>query len=147
MKNYKRSNRNKLFRTWHNMVERCNNPKRKDFVYYGGRGIKIDERWFDFKNFVDEMHDSFKEGCTLDRVDNNKVYSKLNCRWVDLKTQCNNRRSCNYITNPKTKEIKTITEWARIYKISRNTITSRIRLGYKDFFVLVSKILSLLFSE
>lgn len=84
--------RHRLYNTWNAMKNRCNNPKDKDYLKYGGRGIKVCERWLNVENFIEDMYPTFKEGLTLDRKDNNKGYSKENCRWVPKSVQSQNTR-------------------------------------------------------
>jgi hypothetical protein len=82
----------KLYKTWKSMRERCLNPHNKDWEHYGGRGIGIDDpRWNDFAAFADDMGPHPGKGWTLDRIDNNKGYSKDNCRWATQTTQIRNR--------------------------------------------------------
>lgn len=119
------------------MLSRCTDKSNKDYNYYGGRGIRVCKRWLIFNNFYDDMHKTHKNGYQIDRINNNRGYSPSNCKWSTRKEQCRNRRNCHYLTNPDTKETKTITEWAIIYGLSRNTITSRIRIGFKTFESLV----------
>lgn len=84
-----------LCNIYRNMVARCNNKNRNDFIYYGARGISVCEEWKkDSKVFFEWAFSSgYKQGLTLDRIDVNGNYTPSNCRWVDIKTQCNNRRS------------------------------------------------------
>lgn len=80
-----------LYKVWTSMLERCNNPKSTPYKYYGGRGIKVCDRWSKFENFLEDMGER-PEGKTLDRINNDGNYEKSNCRWVTHKENCNNRR-------------------------------------------------------
>ena len=82
----------RLYNTWTNMRERCNNPKIKHYIHYGGRGIKVCDRWWDIANFIEDMYPSYQEGLTLDRIDVNGNYQPENCRWVSTNTQARNTR-------------------------------------------------------
>ena len=74
------------------MIHRCSNPKTNCYDRYGGAGITVCERWKNFNNFINDMYPTFKEGLTLDRKENDKEYSKDNCRWADKNTQAQNTR-------------------------------------------------------
>ena len=80
-----------IYQSWKAMKARCQNPNHPDYNYYGGRGIKVCERWMDFANFLEDMGEKPK-GLTLDRVDNNGDYEPSNCRWATPKQQAQNKR-------------------------------------------------------
>ncbi len=83
---------NKFYQTWVGMLQRCNNPNHKAYKDYGGRGITVCEEWLDVRNFVAWCEDTYIEGMTLDRIDNDKGYSPDNCRWTTRTIQSINQR-------------------------------------------------------
>lgn len=80
------------------MKNRCFNERVKCYKYYGGRGIKVCERWMKFENFYEDMKDEYSDSLTLDRIDSNGDYEPSNCRWATWKEQQNNRRN-NRVSN------------------------------------------------
>jgi len=82
----------RTYNSWRTMVRRCTEPTNKDWFRYGGRGIKVCTRWLKFENFLADMGER-PTGKTLDRKDNYKGYSKVNCRWATYLQQRHNRRS------------------------------------------------------
>lgn len=71
-----------LYKVWSSMKTRCTNESRDDYPRYGGAGITYEPAWEEFNAFYKDMHEGYKKGLWLDRKDNNKGYSKDNCRWV-----------------------------------------------------------------
>ena len=86
--------KNKFYKTWYGMLQRCNNPKNSSYKNYGGRGITVCEEWLDVVNFVawaEATHPNIEE-VTLDRINNDKGYNPENCTWSDKTTQAINQR-------------------------------------------------------
>lgn len=86
------------------MVQRCTNPKSKQYKDYGGRGITVCNAWRDYKNFAADMGPR-PHNLSLDRIDNDKGYSPENCRWATRLEQNNNKRNCIYIVADRGKRM------------------------------------------
>ena len=90
--------KNELYIIYHEMKNRCLNSNHKRFKDYGGRGITISECWMGvtgFNNFCEDMGDRPTKKHSIDRKDNDKGYSKDNCRWATKSEQSLNRRNSN----------------------------------------------------
>jgi hypothetical protein len=115
------------YKTWRSMKARCDNPKATGFFRYGGKGISYDPTWVDFEAFFQDMGER-PDGCSLDRIDGSKGYSKENCRWATRKEQCNNRiNNVRYTFEGLT---LTVAQWARHKGIKHVTLKNRLNLGW-----------------
>lgn len=120
--------REKLYSVWSNMRNRCNNPKCKDYPYYGGKGVKVCDEWSDYGIFRKWAYaNGYVEnaGVSIDRIDVNGMYSPDNCRWATKREQMNNMSSNHLITYNG--ETHTMAEWAVIVEIPFGIIESRLR--------------------
>lgn len=109
------------------MLQRCNLPTNKQYVDYGGRGIKVCPEWYKFDNFFADMGNPPFKGASLDRKDNNLGYSKENCRWVDRDTQNNNTRKTSKFEYEG--KLYTIAELSELSGVKKATLSGRI-YGY-----------------
>jgi hypothetical protein len=76
---------------WQNMHQRCRTPARRDYKYYGGRGIRVCSRWAKFENFLADMGEC-PPGYSIERIDVNGNYEPANCKWIPIGDQSNNTR-------------------------------------------------------
>lgn len=81
----------RTYNIWAGVIQRCNNIKNKAYEYYGARGIKIYEKWLDFREFLKDMGDC-PEGYELDRTDPDGNYEPSNCKWVTRLANAQNKR-------------------------------------------------------
>lgn len=108
------------------MKSRCCNRNHRSYKNYGGREIKICERWMTFENFVADMGPR-KRGTTLDRRDNDGDYEPSNCRWASRAIQDANKRTNVKLTiNGRT---LCVTEWSEESGTNKRTIFGRLRRG------------------
>lgn len=82
----------RIHNIWKGLFTRCNNENRKSYKDYGGRGIKICERWNSFIDFYTDMYETYADNLTIERVDVNGDYEPSNCTWIEKPEQSKNRR-------------------------------------------------------
>ncbi len=85
---------------WLKMLKRCTDPNNSHWRYYGGRGIKVCERWLVWENFVEDMLPTYEQGLTIEREDVNKDYCPENCKWIPRSEQPYNRTDTVWVTKP-----------------------------------------------
>lgn len=125
----------RFYRIFQGMKYRCESRNCPHYAGYGERGIRVE--WDTFESFRDDMYKSYLTHCeknggkntTINRIDNDGNYCKLNCEWSTVKFQARNRRTSRRLSFRG--EIKTLAEWSEITGISRNVIESRLdRYGW-----------------
>ena len=123
----------RFYRIWRKMRTRCNNPNSTKYYMYGDRGIKVCERWGKFLNFKEDMYEGYldhvekfgEKNTSIERKNNSKGYSKLNCVWATCKEQSKNMRS-NVVVKYNGKEM-IVSDWARELDINLNPLYYRIK--------------------
>jgi hypothetical protein len=133
--NYQRT---REYTSWKHAKERCNNPSNPKYPLYGGRGIKMCERWK--KSFSAFMEDMGKcpPGHTLDRIDVNGNYEPNNCRWASPKSQGNNTRK-NVIVSLHGENM-TLKQAAHKLGINYKSIHAAIKYGGLSFDAAITKL-------
>lgn len=125
----RRGHKHPLYETWLSMRQRCTNPRKRAYQYYGGRGIFVCVRWNSFRNFLIDMEASYRVGLELERKDNDGPYCAENCRWATRKEQSNNSRNNRRITFDG--QCLTLTQWANRLGAKTGLLNDRIdRLGW-----------------
>lgn len=118
----------RLYNEWQCIKRRCLNKNDKRYSDYGGRGIRLCDEWLVPDNFFEwAMANGYRDDLTIDRVNNNCDYEPSNCRWVDNKTQSNNKRS-NILINYCGK-VQTLKQWCEELNINYKRSWDRYKRG------------------
>jgi len=116
---------------WKGMIDRCSNPKAKDWHNYGGRGIKVCDQWKDDPTAFCDWAESngHKKGLQIDRIDNFGDYEPANCHFVTPKVNSRNKRNNSRLS--AFGEAKTLSTWAEDQRcvVSYGTLCRRIQKG------------------
>lgn len=108
------------------MIARCENPQSPAYKYYGGRGIRVCERWHDFNLFYADMGPA-PPAAQIERIDNNGHYEFSNCKWATRKEQSNNRRSNIVVTVDGV--TRTLKQWCEVKGLKYSTVWARFNRG------------------
>ncbi len=118
------------FHSWDGILQRCCNPRNKDYPTYGGRGITVCQRWRNsFESFLEDLGERPSARHSIDRYpDQNGPYAPENCRWATATEQNRNRRTNVILTFRG--QSHCVVEWAEVTGISVSAIYQRIRRGW-----------------
>lgn len=112
------------YKRWGHMISRCTNPSDAAYKDYGGRGIKVCDRWLSVEQFIDDLPAGYTDGVEIDRIDNDGDYEPGNVRWSSAKANSDNRRSARRLTfNGKT---QSLSRWAIEIGVNQGTLKSRL---------------------
>ena len=130
----------KIYGIWRGIKQRCHYKNHKFYRSYGGRGITIFSEWEkSFQAFYDwATSHGYKQGLSIDRIDNDGNYCPENCRWVSMKEQSRNRKSTRLITY-KGKTLCAL-DWSKEVGIKVDTLYHRIRIGWTPQQILETKV-------
>lgn len=115
------------YKIWEAMLRRCLNKNDAAYNRYGGRGIKVCERWMDFANFREDMGER-PEGKSIDRKQNDGDYEPSNCRWATAKQQANNKRTNILVEHDG--EIYSLKEFCELKALRYKSIWHRLKAGW-----------------
>lgn len=118
----------RIYNTWRNMKGRCMNPKSQMYPQYGGRGIKVCERWLKFENFYEDMKEGYDDTLQIERDDVNGDYCKENCSWTTPQQQAKNKTNTAYVTYKGV--TKRAHDWAALIGANPKSISRRVYLGW-----------------
>lgn len=120
--------RHELWRRWCSIRNMCDNPRNNNYKYYGGRGIKVCDDWYDFWTFVDDVETEIGplpyKSAILDRVDNDQGYQPGNICWGTPRSNANNRTNSHLMT--AFGRTQTLAQWCQEYNMNLHTLRCRI---------------------
>lgn len=107
---------------WRNMKGRCLNPNDNRYHRYGGRGIRVCDRWLSFENFYADMGPS--NGLTLERINVDGNYEPENCCWIPMREQGVNTSKTRFLNFAG--KTQSVAQWARELGVKPQTISMRL---------------------
>jgi hypothetical protein len=116
------------YQSWIDMKRRCFQPQNHNFHNYGARGITVDPRWMEFKNFMLDMGRKPDSKFTIERNDVNGNYEPSNCKWIDRKDQSRNKRNSVYVVYQGRKML--LIDLVEELGLSRDTVRYRLKSGW-----------------
>lgn len=118
------------YNSWRSMIQRCTNENNIGWKTYGGKGIKVCDRWQGKKGFIHFLEDMGErpENLSLDRIDSDKGYYPENCRWATRRVQTLNTTRTNWITYGE--ETLCLSDWAKKLNKDRKYISDKLRNGW-----------------
>lgn len=116
------------YQVWLTMRNRCRLPSVPCYPRYGGRGIKVCERWEDFSNFMSDMGPRPSSKHSIERNENDGHYEPSNCRWATLEEQANNKCTSHFIVIGEVR--RTLTQWCSHFGVNPKSVATRISRGW-----------------
>lgn len=122
------------YRVWQAMIARCDDSNDPAYKWYGARGISVSADWYDFAKFISDMGRRPYKNFTIERIDNNSGYCKINCKWASRIEQANNTRA--NVRFVRGDETRTIAQWVEYLNVSASMLYARHARGLPDSEVL-----------
>lgn len=124
-----------VYNIFKGMTQRCLNENNPRYKRYGGRGIKICDRWHPatpnaFDNFLEDMGERPTSKHSIDRINNDGNYEPENCQWATLEEQGSNKSTNRNLT--LVGRTQTLSRWAREKGIKPSVVDKRLRIGWTE---------------
>jgi hypothetical protein len=120
----------RVYAIWEGMKARCSNPSSQYWHRYGGRGIKVCDRWKLFENFFADVGEPPTESHSIGRINNDGDYEPSNVQWETAEQQNHNKVLNHKVTIDGV--TKTLTQWAQENGLKPSTVMSRVAYGWND---------------